>query len=129
MTIEGSSKRLNQDENWQINFSTLDADIVKDNGNDLIAILAVIGTYLVERIMVDDESAMEVLMWEVFKGMDLNESLLRPVGSIYGFVNQLIQIKGLVTLPVTLDQRDHIVTKITNFIVVDQPSAYNAIIE
>ena len=63
---------------------------MEDNNNDRIAILAVIGTYLVERILVDDESAMEVLMWEAFKGMGLDESLLSLVRPIYCFANQPI---------------------------------------
>ena len=63
-------------------------DIVEDNGNDSIAILGVISTFLVERILVDDGSAVEVLMWKFFKEMGLDENQLKPTGIIYDFFNQ-----------------------------------------
>ena len=62
MMIRGSSKRPREDKDWQIKFSFLDVDIVEDNNNDLIVILAVISTFLVEKILVDDGSVVEVLM-------------------------------------------------------------------
>ena len=58
-----------QAENWQINFSAFDADIVEDNGNDPITISAIINNYLEEMILVDDGSEVEVLMYEAFKKM------------------------------------------------------------
>ena len=68
--IKGLSKRPRQDENQQINFSAFNVDIVKDNGNYLIAISVVINNYLVEKILVDDGSAIEILMWDAFKSTD-----------------------------------------------------------
>ena len=126
MTIEGSSKRPREDENWKIKFSPLDTDIVEDNGNDPIAISVVINTFLLERILVDDGSAVQVLMWKAFKEMGLDESQLR---SIYGFANLPIRVKSIITLSVMLGQGEHIVTITIDFLVVDQPSAYNAIID
>ena len=52
----------------------LDTDIVEDNGNDLIAVSAIINTYLVERILIDDGSVGKVLMWKAFKEMRLDEN-------------------------------------------------------
>ena len=43
--------------------------------------------------------------------MGLDESLLRPAGLIYGFVNQLIKVKKLINLPITHRQGDNMVTK------------------
>ena len=75
---------------------------MEDNENDPIVISAIIGTYLVERILVDNESVVEVLMWAAFKGIGLDESQLRPAGSIYYSPNQSIRAKGLMILLVTL---------------------------
>ena len=75
-TIGTTSKKHRQGD-WQINFSALDADILEDSGNDRIAISAVINNFLVERILVDDGSVVEILMYEAFKKMGLDESLLR----------------------------------------------------
>ena len=128
MMIEGSSKRPCQDEDQQINFSALDVDIVEDNSNDLIVVFSIINNYLVERILVDNGSAIEVLMWDAFKKMGLDKSLLKPATPIYEFANQPIKAKGLITLSVKLGQRDNTLTEIAEFLVVDQPSTYNAII-
>ena len=68
----------------------LDTDIVQDSDNDPIAVSAIINTFLVERILIDDGSAVEVLMWKAFKEIGLEESQLKPSGPIYGFANQPI---------------------------------------
>ena len=128
MAIEGSSKRAKEDESWQIKFSPLDTDIMQDSGNDPIAVSAIINTFLIERILIDDGSAVEVLMWKAFKEMGLEENQLKPSGLIYGFANQPIRSKGIITLPITIGQGEHTTTVTADFLVVDQPSAYNAII-
>ena len=128
MTIRGASKRAKEDESWQIKFSPLDTDVVQDSGNDPIAVSAIINTFLVERILIDDGSAVEVLMWKAFKEMGLEESQLKPSGPIYDFANQPIWPKGIITLPITIGQGEHTTTVMADFLVVDQPSAYNAII-
>ena len=87
MTIGGTSKRAKEDESWQIKFSPLDTDVVQDSDNDPIAVSAIINSFLVERILIDDSSAVEVLMWKAFKEMGLEESQLKPSGPIYGFAN------------------------------------------
>ena len=60
---------------------------MEENGNDLIAVSAIISTFLVERILVDDRSIVEVLIWKAFKEMGLDKNQLRHIGPIYGFVN------------------------------------------
>ena len=65
MTIAKMFKKPRQ-EDWQIKFSALDADIVEGSGNDSIAISALINNFLVERILVDDGNTVEVLMYETF---------------------------------------------------------------
>ena len=61
--------------------------------------------------------------------MGLDENQLRPAGSIYGSANQSIWAKGVITLPIRIGQGEHIVTKMVDFLVVDQPSVYIAIID
>ena len=102
ITVEGSSKRTKNDEGWQIKFSPLNTNIVQDNDNDPIVVSTIINTFLVEIILIDDGSAVEVLMWKVFKEMGLEESQLKPSGPIYGFANQPIRPKGIITLPITI---------------------------
>ena len=87
ITIKESSKKSHQKKEWQIKFSALDVNILEDGRNDPIVISIVICTYLVERIWIDDRSAVEVLIYKAFKGMGLDESLFRPTRLIYGFAN------------------------------------------
>ena len=60
--------------------------------------------------------------------MGLEESQLKPSRPIYGFANQPIRPKGIITLPITIGQGEHTTMVTADFLVVDQPSAYNAII-
>ena len=106
-----------------------DVDILVDNGNDLIVIYPIIDNYLIERILVEDGSVDEVLIYDAFKKIGLDESLLMPIGPIYGFVNQPIKVKGLITLLVTLCQGDNIVIEQVKFLVVDKLYTYNTIID
>ena len=94
-------------------------DILEYNGNNTIVISSIINNFLVERILVDDGSVEEVLIFYALKKMGLDESLLRPTGLIYGFANQLIKMKGLITLSVILGQRENAVIEKVKFLVVD----------
>ena len=75
-----------------------DTDIVEDNGNDPITVSVIINTFLIERILIDDGSVVEVLIWKAFQEMSLDESQIRPAGPIYGFSNHSIRAKGVITL-------------------------------
>ena len=101
---------------------------MQDDGNNPIAVSIVINIFFVERILIDDGSAVEVLMWKMFQEMGLDESQLKPSGPIYGFANQSIRPKRVITLSITIGQKEHIITVMVDFFVVDQPSVYNAII-
>ena len=103
-------------------------NIMDDDGNDPIVIFAIINNFGVDRILVDDGSAVEVLIYNAFKKMNLDESLLRLARPIYGFANQLIKVKRLINLLITLGMRGNVVTNKAKFLIVDQPSTYNAII-
>ena len=71
---------------------TNDVNILEDNGNNPIVISSIIDNFLVERILVDNGSAVEILIYDAFKNMGLDESILRPTGLIYGFTNQPIKV-------------------------------------
>ena len=93
-----------------------------DDNNDPIIIFAVINNFGVGIILVDDGNAVKVLIYDAFKKMNLDESLLKPTGPIYDFTNQPIKVKALINLPITLGTGDNVVTKEADFLIVDQPS-------
>lgn len=102
--------------------------MVPDDGNDLIVITVCITNFDVKKVLVDNGSAVETLSLDAFKAMRLKEEDLKPAKPIYGFANQPIRVLGQVTLPVTLGQGEHKFTVLACFLVVDQPSAYKAIL-
>ncbi|KAK5834888.1 hypothetical protein PVK06_010568 [Gossypium arboreum] len=59
--------------------------------------------------------------------MGFKESILKSVRPICGFANQPIEVKVEATLSVTLGDGQHTKTEMIEFLMVDHPSAYNAI--
>ena len=88
---------------------------------------AVIEDFLVERILVDSGNAVDVLHWDAFQKLGYKESTLRKTSPIYGFSNQPIQVKSAIVLMVILGDGQNTVKEKAEFVMVDQPSAYNAI--
>ena len=82
----------------------------------------VIGNYQVKRILIDDGNVVEILSYSAFQKMGLKDDVLRLVMTIYRFSNQLIRVKDIVSLLVTLGQGENIVTVMADFLVVDRPS-------
>ena len=87
MAINASTKRPKCHEDWQINFFLYEENIIDDDGNDPIVISAVFNNFEIDKILVDDGSAVEVLIYDAFKKMNLDESLLSLARSIYNFAN------------------------------------------
>ena len=58
-------------------FSSGDVDIVVDNDNDPIVVSIIIGNYQVQRVLIDDESTVEILSYDVFRKMGLDDSSLK----------------------------------------------------
>uniref|UniRef100_A0A803PTC3 Retrotransposon gag domain-containing protein n=1 Tax=Cannabis sativa TaxID=3483 RepID=A0A803PTC3_CANSA len=65
-----------------------------------------------------------------FKQMGLHEKDLKLVtSSIYGITWDTIELKGMIKLPITLGTTPVTTKSMANFAVIDQHSAYNAVIE
>lgn len=61
--------------------------------------------------------------------MQIRKEKLRPMGSpLVGFTGDRVNPLGSITLPETLSSEPHQATHMVNFLVVDCPSAYNAIV-
>ncbi|XP_073143269.1 uncharacterized protein [Henckelia pumila] len=97
--------------------------------NDALIIRALISNYDVARIFVDSESSVNVLFQETINQMDLGEYKVEPVvTSFFGFTGHAIRPIGLIKLPLTLGKDRTSMTRIISFIIMDAPSAYNAIL-
>ena len=69
MAINASTKRPRCHEDWQINFSPHEENIIDNDRNDPIVISVVINNFRVGRILVDDGNAMEVLIYDTFTAL------------------------------------------------------------
>ncbi|XP_059431628.1 uncharacterized protein LOC132165150 [Corylus avellana] len=85
--------------------------------------------HMIHRILVDNGSSAEVLYWLDFKQMSIDRDRIKPFGStLVGFAREKVQPIGLISLPVTAGTAPKQKTVMVDFLVIDRPGAYNAII-
>ncbi|XP_065619471.1 uncharacterized protein LOC136063263 [Quercus suber] len=93
--------------------------------DDALVVTIRIGGYDVKRVMVDDESAAEVMYPDLFKGLNLKlEDLTTYSSPLVGFEGKSVTLLGMVRLPV---QNGSDMVEV-DFIVVDAFSPYTAIL-
>ncbi|XP_064979723.1 uncharacterized protein LOC135622021 [Musa acuminata AAA Group] len=81
------------------------------------------------RIMVDTGSSADILYFDAFQKLRLARENLSPMYSaLTGFTGDSISPLGAITLPLTLGTPPRSKTVMTTFLVVDLPTAYNAIL-
>ena len=76
-------------------FSSGDVDIVVDNDNDPIVVSIIIGNYQVHRVLIDDGSTVEILSYDVFRKMGLDDSSLKLATSFMIFSTSPSKLKVL----------------------------------
>nr|XP_009388363.1 PREDICTED: uncharacterized protein LOC103975179 [Musa acuminata subsp. malaccensis] len=97
--------------------------------DDALVISARIANAQVRRIMVDTGSSADILYWDAFQKLGLVKENMKPVCStLTGFTGASISSLGVITLPLTLGAFPKAKTVMTSFLVVDLPTAYNAIL-
>ncbi|XP_064999937.1 uncharacterized protein LOC135633891 [Musa acuminata AAA Group] len=97
--------------------------------DDALVIMARIANAQVRRIMIDTRSSADVLYLEAFHKLGLAKETLEPISSVLtGFTGDSISPLGTVTLPLTLGAPPRTKTVMSTFLVVDLPTAYNAIL-
>ncbi|KAK5771818.1 hypothetical protein PVK06_048063 [Gossypium arboreum] len=83
--------------------------------------------FKVKRILVDNGNTVEVLSWDTYQKIGLNKQTLSKASPLYGFANHPIEVKGSITLLVTLRDDKQTTTKFDQFQMVDHPMVYNVI--
>ncbi|XP_031270049.1 uncharacterized protein LOC116128468 [Pistacia vera] len=112
----------------EISFSKQDAARLHHPHDDVLVITPLIRHYNTQRMLVDNGSAVNILFASTFGRMNLDETDLKPASfPLYGFTGDHLLPKGTISLSVTLGDLDK-VTKVTEFLVVDYPSAFNGIL-
>ncbi|RRT65404.1 hypothetical protein B296_00021921 [Ensete ventricosum] len=97
--------------------------------DDTLVITVRIVDAQVKRIMIDTRSAADILYFEAFQKLSLTTQDLTPLTStLTGFTGDSIAPLGTATLLLTISEEPRTKTLMVVFMVVDLPSAYNAII-
>ena len=83
----------------------------------------------VHRMRVDNGSSVDILYFQAFERMGLKVSELKPSPNpVYGFTGDSIVPMGVISLPMTLGEYLRQSCVMVNFLVIDQPSAFNAVL-
>ncbi|XP_026420093.1 uncharacterized protein LOC113316079 [Papaver somniferum] len=121
-------KEVDEYEEWMSAPLTFSADDVEedmeDHNDPLVPTLPVSG-WNIKKILIDGGSSVNVLFYDTFKRMKLNdEQLMSSYYTIYGFNGAAMKPLGDIVLEVKAGP----MKVSTRFSVVDAPSSYNAII-
>ena len=123
-----SAKKL-RGELDDVTFSEKDTCHVRHLHCDAVVIKAMIANNNVHRILVDNGSSVDILYFQAFKrmGLKVNDLKLSP-NLVYGFTGDSIIPLGVISLPMTLGEYPRNSCVMADFLVIDQPSAFNAVL-
>jgi hypothetical protein len=112
-----------------ISFSEEDARGTHQPYDDALVITMNIAGFTTRRVMVDNGSSADILYLPTYQQMKLDKDRLRPMDApLVGFTDDKVYPVGIVTLPITIGTYVKIISKTNDFLVVNCPSTYNAII-
>ena len=112
-----------------LSFSTLDLPKHRPRDDDPMVVTGVIHQFKVHRIFVDQGSSADIMFWGLFDKLGLGSKDLTPHNrGLIGFTGDSVVPKGYVELSCTFGDRNESRTIPVKFLVVDCPSAYNAIL-
>uniref|UniRef100_A0A2N9HAC0 Uncharacterized protein n=1 Tax=Fagus sylvatica TaxID=28930 RepID=A0A2N9HAC0_FAGSY len=128
MVVQRPPKNIRLDDQI-ISFSEEDARGTHQPHDDALVITINIAGFTTRRVMVDNGSSADILYLPAYQQMRLDKDKLRPMDApLVGFTGDKICPVGIVTLPITVGTHPKTVSKTVDFLVVNCPSAYNAII-
>ena len=83
----------------------------------------------VHKILVDNGSSVDILYYQAFQKMGLKVSNIKPSSNpVYGFTGDSITPVGVISLPMTMGDYPRQSYVMADFLVIDQPSAFNAVL-
>ncbi|GFS42838.1 hypothetical protein Acr_00g0081980 [Actinidia rufa] len=108
-----------------VTFSKIDLERVQHPHSDPLVVKLRIGGYDIKRILVDTGNSVEVMYYDLFKQLKLPQDQLKSARALLvGFNAQMHWPLGTVSLITRASSQE----QMTEFIVVDIPSPYNAIV-
>jgi hypothetical protein len=111
-----------------LSFSEEDARGVVMPHDDALVVTLTIANHGIHRILVNNGSSTDILYWPAFQHMGIDHDRIKPFGSpLVGFGGEVVYPIGIIPLPVTAGIAPRLSTVMVDFLVIDRPSAYNAI--
>ncbi|PON34879.1 hypothetical protein PanWU01x14_340680 [Parasponia andersonii] len=112
-----------------ITFTEQDAREVHYPHNDALVVKINCRSTQLWRVLVDNGSAVDILYFDAFKKIGLNESDLKPAATpLYSFTGDSLMPMGMIELMVSIGTFPRVSLIMTQFLVVDCPSAFNAVL-
>uniref|UniRef100_A0A2N9HBH7 Retrotransposon gag domain-containing protein n=1 Tax=Fagus sylvatica TaxID=28930 RepID=A0A2N9HBH7_FAGSY len=98
--------------------------------DDALVVTINVAGFITRQVMIDNGSSADILYLPTYQQIRLDKDKLRPMDApLVGFTGDKVCPVGIVTLPIIVGTHPKTVSKIIDFLVVNCPSAYNAIIE
>ena len=117
-------------ENNDITFSDNDAHLIHHPHCDALVITVMVANNNMHRILVDNGSSVDILYYQVFQKMGLKVSDLKPSPNpVYGFTGGSVTPMVIISLPMTMGDYPRQSCVMANFLVINQPSAFNAVLD
>jgi hypothetical protein len=121
--------KLQKKDSMILEFSEEDAKEVSMPHDDALVVTVIVANHVVHRVLVDNGSSAYILYWTVFQQLGIGREKLKPfVSLLIGFTGEQVQPIGLISLPITARTAPKQAIIMVDFLVVDRPFAYNAII-
>jgi hypothetical protein len=112
-----------------IRFSDDDYEGISWPHSDALVVALAIANHNVHRILVDIGSSTNILYWSVFEKLKLSRDRIVPIKfPLMGFAGEYVHPVRLIELPLTAGSVPKPATVMVKFLLVNRPSAYNAII-
>lgn len=117
-------------ESRDIMFAEEDAKWVHHPHTDALVVKIKIGSTNVHRVLVDNGSAANILSYDAYIKMGfLDKDMSTTLSVLYDFSGAPIDVKGSIRLPVTLGEGPLSTTQIAEWLIVNQYSAFNAVVD
>ncbi|XP_042481871.1 uncharacterized protein LOC122062349 [Macadamia integrifolia] len=112
-----------------ITFNDEDARGIQFPHDDAMVINLRIEAFKVERVLVDNGSSTDIMFWEAFQRIEIEEKYLKPVTTpLYNFSGSPVHRKGMIKFQICASSGELQRSVTTNFLVVDIPLAYIVIL-
>jgi hypothetical protein len=112
-----------------LSFSEEDARGVVMPHDDALVVTLTVANHGIHRILVDNGSSADILYYPAFQQMGIDRERIKPFASpLVGFGGEVEYPIGIIPLPVTAGTAPRQSTVMVDFLVIDRPSAYNAIV-